>query len=234
MKIAVCDDEKIFSEMMREVLEQYFRSLDVEIRTFSSGTALLREVKKDPYAYFCIFLDIEMPVLSGIETAEELKKERISVPVILLTSHEEYALRGYEVGAFRFLVKPVNLEKLYHALEAAEKQKVLEQRLIVSQDGREYYLPLNQILYFKSENVYIVIYTETGHYLIRKKLKEQCKELPELQFFQVHRSYIVNMSKVQAYDGKEVVLADGTRVPVGRGRRAAFQKAAARFLKECG
>lgn len=103
--------------------------------------------------------------------------------MILLTSHEEYALRGYEVGAFRFLVKPVNLEKLYHALEAAEKQKVLEQRLIVSQDGREYYLPLNQILYFKSENVYIVIYTETGHYLIRKKLKEQCKELPELQFF---------------------------------------------------
>ena len=93
---------------------------------------------------------------------------------------------------------------------------------------------MNQILYFKSENVYIVIYTETGHYLIRKKLKEQCKELPELQFFQVHRSYIVNMSKVQAYDGKEVVLADGTRVPVGRGRRAAFQKAAARFLKECG
>lgn len=58
-----------------EVLEQYFRSLDVEIRTFSSGTALLREVKKDPYAYFCIFLDIEMPGLSGIQTAEELKKK---------------------------------------------------------------------------------------------------------------------------------------------------------------
>lgn len=233
MKIAVCDDEPIFLEIMKKELEQYFRSLDVEIRTFSNGAALLQEVKKNPYAYLCVFLDIEMPGLSGLETAVEMEKEKIAVPVILLTSHTEFATRGYEVGAFRFLEKPVDRGKLHQALEAAERRKMSERRLTVSLDGREFYVPLNQILYFKSENVYVRIQTETDGYLVRKKLKDQEKALPSPQFFQVHRSYIINMSKVRAFDGREVLLTDGTRIPVGRGRRSAFQKTAARFMQEC-
>lgn len=233
MKIAVCDDEPVFLEMIRRELEQYFRRLDVEICTFPSGTELLREIKKAPFAYFCIFLDIEMPGLTGLQTANELEREGISTPVILLTSHMEYALKGYEIGAFRFLTKPVSREKLHHALAAVEQQRMADRRLVLSQNGREIYLPLSRILYIKSENVYLIIHTETAHYLIRKKLKDQQKELPAAQFFQVHRSYVINLSKIQAYDGKNVQLTDGTRIPVGRGRREAFQKAAARFMQGC-
>ena len=98
--------------------------------------------------------------------------------------------------------------------------------------GREFYLPLNEILYFKSENVYLDIQTEKGRFLVRKKLKEQLAELPETAFFQVHRSYIVNLEKIQSFDGKEVALADGSKIPVGRGKRAAFQGAVIRYLKE--
>lgn len=232
MKIAVCDDEPVFSEIMKEELEQYFGSLDVEIQMFSSGLDMLNEVRKNPHAYLCIFLDIEMPGISGLQTSETLGGEKILIPVILLTSHTEYALKGYEVGAFRFLTKPVNRKKLYQALEAVERQRMSEQRLTVSQDGRDFFLPLNQILYIKSENVYLIIQTETEHFLIRKKLRDQQKALPVPQFFQVHRSYIVNMARIRAYDGKEVVLTDGTRIPVGRGRKSAFQEAAARFLRE--
>ena len=173
-----------------------------------------------------------MPGMNGFETAKALRDAGCQAPVILLTSHREYAPEGYEVGAFRFLTKPLEKDKLHRALEAVENEKRDRGRLLVSQSGREYYLPLNEILYFKSENVYLDIQTEKGRFLVRKKLKEQLAELPETAFFQVHRSYIVNLEKIQSFDGKEVALADGSKIPVGRGKRAAFQGAVIRYLKE--
>ena len=76
------------------------------------------------------------------------------------------------------------------------------------------------------------IQTEKGRFLVRKKLKEQLTELPAGAFFQVHRSYIVNMEKIQTFDGKEVILTDGSKIPVGRGKRTLFQRAVLRYLKE--
>lgn len=232
MKIAVCDDEPVFLEIVKRELEQYYQSLDVEIKKFSSGKALIQAVKEDPFLYLCIFLDIEMPGMTGLQTAKELERAGISIPVILLTSHTEYALKGYEVGAFRFLTKPADQEELHRVLKAVENQNISQRRLVVNQDGRSFYLPLDQILYFKSENVYIVIQTEQGHYLVRKKIKEQQEELPVPQFFRVHRSYIINMAKLQDFDGKKVTLKGGISIPVGRGRREEFQKAAARYMIE--
>lgn len=230
MKIGVCDDERIFLEIMHRELEAYYRSLDVEIRTFSSGQELLEDLKKAPFSYACIFLDVEMPEMSGFETAEAMQTMGCRTPVILLTSHREYAPDGYEVGAFRFLSKPVEQKKLYEALGALEKTRREGKRIIVSQDGREFFLSLEEILYFKSENVYLDIETEKGHFLVRKKLKEQLEELPKPSFCQVHRSYIVNLAKVHGYDGKQIILTDGSRIPVGRSRREAFRDAAARYM----
>ena len=232
MRIGICDDEPVFQEIMRRELEAYYRSLDLEVRVFSDGTELEEAVRKEPLSYTCIFLDVEMPGMNGLETAKVLREIGCQAPVILLTSHREYAPEGYEVGAFRFLTKPLEREKLYRALEAAEKEGRGKGRLVVSQNGKEYYLPSNEILYFKSENVYLNIQTEKGRFLVRKKLKEQLTELPAGAFFQVHRSYIVNMEKIQTFDGKEVILTDGSKIPVGRGKRTLFQRAVLRYLKE--
>ena len=73
--------------MIRKELEQYYKSLDVMIETFHSGEDLLRVIKRNPQIYRCIFLDIEMPGLSGLDTAEKVKEMGLSIPVILLTSH---------------------------------------------------------------------------------------------------------------------------------------------------
>lgn len=214
MKIAVCDDEPIFLEMIRKELEQYYKSLDVMIETFHSGEDLLRVIKRNPQIYRCIFLDIEMPGLSGLDTAEKVKEMGLSIPVILLTSHTEYAMQGYEVGAFRFLGKPVEQEKLHQALESVEKMEAEGRRLSVRVDGKDLFIPVEEILYLKSENVYLSIQTEKERYLIRGKIKDQLFQLPEEQFFQIHRSWIINLRKVYSYDGKKVFLTEGTQIPV--------------------
>lgn len=232
MKIAVCDDEPIFLEMIRKELEQYYKSLDVMIETFHSGEDLLRVIKRNPQIYRCIFLDIEMPGLSGLDTAEKVKEMGLSIPVILLTSHTEYAMQGYEVGAFRFLGKPVEQEKLHQALESVEKMEAEGRRLSVRVDGKDLFIPVEEILYLKSENVYLSIQTEKERYLIRGKIKDQLFQLPEEQFFQIHRSWIINLRKVYSYDGKKVFLTKGTQIPVGRNRRESFQRMMSKWVKE--
>ena len=79
--------------------------------------------------------------------------------------------------------------------------------------------------------MYLTLHMAGGSlYLIRKKLKEQAEELPPLAFFQIHRSYLVGMGHVSSFDGREVTLSEGTRLPVSRGKRAAFAQALSRYM----
>ena len=233
MRIGVCDDEPLFLDMLREKLEGYYRSLDLRIDGFSSGEALVRAVEKDPFSWSLVFLDIEMPGMSGLEAARAVRDVNDTIPVILLTSHTEYAMKGYEVEAFRFLAKPVEESSLFGALRAVEERERRNKRIQVKADGRELFIPLVEILYFRSENVYLTLYMTGGrHCLLRKKLKEQAEGLPPLDFFQIHRSYLVGLRHVSAFDGREVTLSDGTRLPVSRGKRAAFVQALSRYISE--
>ena len=159
---------------------------------------------------------------------------RSQIPILLLTSHTEYALKGYEIQAFRFLQKPLEREALHRALAAVEAQCIRHQKVVIGQDGRDFYLPVEDILYIKSENVYLSVWIKGSedYYLVRKKLREQIEELPRKLFFQVHRSYIVNLGHVHSYDGEKILLTDGTKIPVSRRKRALFQEAMSYYLRD--
>ena len=111
MKIIVCDDEKYICEDLEKRLREYYQSLDVLILSVSSGEELLRTMEREPEEAACIFLDIEMKGMDGLETARRLRADYPDLPVLLLTSHTELAMEGYEVQAFRFLAKPLRQEK---------------------------------------------------------------------------------------------------------------------------
>ena len=167
MRIGVCDDEPLFLDTLREKLEGYYRSLDLRIDGFSSGEALVRAVEKDPFSWSLVFLDIEMPGMSGLEAARAVRDVNDAIPVILLTSHTEYAMKGYEVEAFRFLAKPVEESSLFGALRAVEERERRNRRIQVKADGRELFIPLGEILYFRSENVYL---TQIGRASCRERV----------------------------------------------------------------
>lgn len=210
MKIAICDDNDIFLKELKEELEKFFRDMDVLILEFHSGEELLDAYRK--MEFHVIILDIEMDGIDGLKTAGQIRKENTSIPIILLTSHRELALQGYEINAFRFLVKPVSSQKLQETLHELQKQIFGKERIMVSADGVDYYLPENDILYLKSENVYVRLVTENRSYLVRKTLKEQFKELGSPFWFQVHRSYIINLNYAVSFDGKAVTMKGNNMV----------------------
>ncbi len=135
------------------------------------------------------------------------------------------------MNAFRFLVKPVSPQKLQETLKEVQKQVFGKERIMVSVDGVDYYIPENDILYLKSENVYVMTVTESRSYLVRKTLKEQLKELGSPFWFQVHRSYIINLNHAVSFDGKAVTMRGNDRIPVSKTRREAFQKTIMQFFR---
>lgn len=230
MKIAVCDDESIFREQLKTELEQYYRSLDVLVECYSSGEELLANYEKKHHDI--VFLDIEMTGMNGLQVARQLHTSNRDLPIVLVTTHTELAMEGYEVQAFRFLSKPVNRDKLIAALQALESMLLEDERISIVNDGVRMFLPCKSICYIKSENVYLQVVTTKESYLIRQKLKEQMKELPPNMFVQVHRSYVVNLRYVVSFDGTNITLEGGTKIPVSKGNRESFKAGMMRYMRE--
>lgn len=230
MKIAICDDERIFQEQLLRELENYYHSLDLTVYRFSSGEELLAHI--GDMQYDLLFLDIEMGKMDGLQTARKVHEAVPELPIVFLTSHVEFALEGYEVSAFRFLTKPLDKDKLKQTLQAYEKIIERTQKITIVEDGCEKYIFDRDIYYIKGENVYLQVVTRQGSYLIRRKFKEQLEELPQEMFVAVHRSYIVNLQFVAAFAQNELIMEDGTRIPVSKGKRDGFKQAMMRYMRE--
>lgn len=105
-------------------------------------------------------------------------------------------------------------------------------KLRVLTGDREVYVDCEDILYLKSENVYVHIILDRQSFLMRGRLKEIKASLPENAFFQIHRSYIVNLAHICSFDGKNILLKDGKRLPVSGRRRELFRERIIRYLRE--
>ena len=232
MKIAICDDEPHICRQMKAEVNHYYHCLDMLPVTFTSAEQLIAALKREPDNYLCIFMDIELNGMNGMEAARRIRGMGLTIPVILLTSHRKFAMEGYEISAFRFLTKPLVRQKMAEALNAVESMQLQNRKMAIWQDGKEIYIPYQTIRYIKSENVYLRIQSVHQNYLVRDTLKKCMDRLPSLLFCQVHRSYAVNLSHVQSFDGACAIMENDERIPVSRHRQKLFRDSIARYLKE--
>ena len=232
MKIGICDDEPHVCKQMQAEVNHYYHNLDILPVTFSHAEQLIEALRKDPDDFLCIFMDIELEGLDGITASRLIQGMNLNIPIILLTSHSELAPEGYEISAFRFLTKPLNRKKMAEALSAVETMHIRNRKIAICQDGQEIYVSYQDICYIKSENVYLRIHSTRQSYLVRGTLQKYLEQLPSLMFCQVHRSYAVNLSHVQSFDGTDVIMENGERIPVSRHRQKLFKDCIARYLKE--
>jgi len=179
-----------------------------------------------------VFLDIGMPDISGIEL---LRRKAIAGALpVLITSHPDYALEGYELDAFDYLLKPVSAERFARCagrlLDFTQlKQKAFafdenrERNCIVIKQGHDKMkLPIDEILYLEAMKDYTRIKTTAGQYLVLVTLRGMLNQLPQDLFLQVHRSYVVNCSKVTAID-KGHVFIQSDSLPTGKLYKTALQ-----------
>ena len=170
-----------------------------------------------------LFLDLNMPELSGLEMLKTLANPP---KVILTTAYSEYALESYEYGVVDYLLKPIKLERFIKAVnkvvdqcsEKAENEiiseKQLGQTIFIKEDQVTYQINLNDILYVEAYGNYLKVHTLEKVYVIRDTMHDMEDKLPETLFMRIHKSYIVSISKIESMSGNRVFI-NQNEIPVG-------------------
>ena len=212
MRIAVCDDEKNIRELIAsKVLKQY---PEAEIVSFSSGEELLLSDKNIDI----LFLDIQMSGQNGMETARELRKKDNSMVLIFVTAMEEYVFQAFDVGAFNYIVKPINATKFEDVLcravdELCSKDTDVPESetnyVMINNGGVHTKVMIGDIVYAEVFNRKVVIHklNETIEYYGKMSDLEAAAGG---SFFRTHRAYLVNFKYVEKYDATTIYLEKGT------------------------
>lgn len=232
MRIAVCDDEKHFRDMIYNEINAFYQSIDVLCLPFESGAALITAFEKGQ-RFDTVFLDIEMPPPDGMETARRLHEFSPELPVIFLTSHTELAMDGYEVGAFRFLQKPVIAEKLGQALKDIKQLCAAKKTVCIKESGEEHYISPDDIIYAEADNNSVRFVTAEREYQTRMKLTEAFILLDGASdsFCRIHRSIVVNLAHIVSRSEKEVKLDSGAMLPVSKSYTAELKKRLMEYVR---
>ena len=208
MRIAICDDEKNIRELIGDkVVKQY---PEAEIVFFSSGEELLLS---DSHIDL-LFLDIQMSGRNGMDTARELRKKDKNVILIFVTAVEEYVFQAFDVGAFHYIVKPINEAKFMDVLRKAvdeldSKRKDVneteERYLMINSGGVHTKVIFDDIVYAEVFNRKIVIHKLNDTIEYYGKMSD-LESLAGDSFFRPHRAYLINFKYVEKYDASTVYL----------------------------
>lgn len=231
MQIAIVEDNASEAEILEKYLNRFAKESETEINCtrFSDGAEFLDGYRHN---WDLVLLDIEMPRISGMETARKIRETDKDVVIIFVTQMAQYAIEGYSVNALDYILKPVNygmfamkMRRVVHELETKQTDFVLLQK-----KAEVYKLPLKNIQY-------IVVY---GHTIIYHTLEEDISitgsrtikqtetELSDKGFVRCHQCFLVNLYHVSKYDKEEIWIGN-KRIPVSRNRRKDFLQALMRY-----
>ena len=235
MNIAIIEDSGQELSLLERCLQSYLSSRQVYrvIDTYTSGEAFLENWPSK--SYDLVFLDILMEGISGIEVARKIRETDSECLLIFISSSKEYALQGFEVRAFDYLLKPLSEERFQKTMDLCQNELAKHIRYIEVKESRTLVkIPLNEIIYTDYYNYYIQIHTAAR--LIRSY--QQFDVFSPLllcypQFLCCYRNCIVNMDHVDSVDKHDFVMENGERVPITRGNRNSIyqQYADYQFLK---
>lgn len=231
MKIAVCDDEKIFRNDLVRLLDQYCteRGQVILIDEYDDGSKLL----KTNISYDIILLDHQMKFLNGLDTIKALRDKNNSTKVVFVSSYSEIVFDSMKYNTFRFLVKPVEKEKLFEAIDEAINELNSEFKIIVkdTEYNQSIVIPEKDIIYAQAENVYTYIVTEGASYRYSYNLSYLEEELRSDFFMRTHRSYLVNFNHITSFDKSGITLSNGQKAEVSRSKYKEFSNYYLNYVK---
>ena len=223
MTCIVIDDERI----AREGLSEFIKEFDfLENRgSFSNAHQAMAKLKSETIDL--IFLDIQMPFLNGLEFAKMIADKPSMI--VFTTAYSEYALKGYKVNAVDYLLKPIFFEDFKASVFKAKKmydlmfhQENTVKPLFFKENGVFLKVVPTQILYVKSMQNYVEIHLQNQkRIIVHQTLKSILDQLPQEDFLQIHKSYVVNTKYITHIEGSSLYLNE-ISLPIARNRKEAI------------
>ncbi len=224
IKIAVADDEEKALDEIESAINRFAYSYDISVKIykFSDGDALIHSSQK----FDLLFLDIEMKILNGIETAKMIRESDMSVPIVYITNYSKYWRNAYKVHAFDFISKPFETADIFRVMNDFITSVKASQSETISlfTDKGLIMQRLDEICYLIVKNKKsVLVGTIYSEYIVKEYLSGIQKKLTGDQFYLVHKSCIVNMKYVQNVSKDNgIIMKDGTWLPLSQRKQRDF------------
>ncbi|MCL2498467.1 MAG: LytTR family DNA-binding domain-containing protein [Symbiobacteriaceae bacterium] len=232
---AICEDEVKHSDALESLIRKWAekRRHEVVIHTFEDANRLLG-AWSDTDSFDALFLDIQLPGgLDGVSFAESVRRKDKDIPIIFVTHHSDLMIKGFSLEALDFIVKPVQEEPLYAALDrmAYRLQQLPEQYFSCRVERENIRYPVRSIYYFISVGHYILINGDEN-YRFREQMVTLLERLPR-NFARIHRSIIVNMDHVYQYGSQRLIFEDAkrTELPISRNHMESFVRTISEYRR---
>lgn len=234
-KVAILDDEVNSAKVLQKLLEIHCPELNI-VNVFNDARLALESMMENPPDL--LFLDIQMPHITGIEFMNKFHLPEFEV--IFTTAYQNFAMDAIKVSAVDYILKPIDVENLKEAVKKfiykkqknsssemvndliAKLEKSQTKRLVVHLQDKTLFIDLNELVYLKAESNYTHFHMKNGEtFLTSKTIKFFESQLNNNQFFRSHQSYLVNTSYIAAYSKPDhsLILKDNTLIPVSKQRK---------------
>lgn len=218
--IAICDDDALDIHSLEQHLAKLSEyDLGAKILTYQDPTELVEDIRRG-YRFNLIFMDMLMKPINGIDASMKIRQYDQAVPLIIVTATSEFAVDGYKVEALRYLIKPINEEELLKVVvPILQKNKFLNQQFFTFQGAEGLTrLPVGDIYYFHSDLRDIKVVSTEGSSIFTGKISEIADNMDKFDFVRTHKSYVVNLHKIETLNAQELTLSNGEHLPVSKHR----------------
>lgn len=227
MQCLIVDDDAMARAVVEQLVEQH-DALNL-VASCESAVAAANVLRRQPVDL--VFLDVEMPDMTGLELAQSLA---VRPQIIMVTGKEEYALDAFDVEVTDFLLKPIAPARFLKAVDRALRRHAQaaqsaappspdDGRVFIKVDGRLVQLDLADVRWIEAQADYMRIHTETDKYLIHGTMKSMEAKLPADEFIRVHRSYIIRIDRIRDIQESTIVI-DRQVIPIGASYRERLLK----------
>ena len=232
IRIALVDNEARETERLTSLLEKYGEETKThfQISAYENGILFLESCRMNRFDL--VFMDVDMPDMDGFQTAKKFRAADPTAVLVFVTNIAQQAIRGYEVNALDYILKPLTYEALFLKLPKALAlcQRNVGSRITVRTRTGQTVFAAASVLYVVSDGHHITYYTEQGEVNAYGTMKDVEVLLPEPQFYRCNSGYIVNLGYVVKYENMTLKLANGISLEISRARKKGFMEAMQRFF----
>lgn len=231
-KIGIVDDEAKIIEQISSFVKTILdgKNESYEIETSASPSAFLEGYKE---GYDILFLDVMMGEMDGMSLAQRIRKVDQNVTIVFITLMAKYAINGYEVGAYDYILKPVEYDAFAARFEKillhASKSKSAGKRITLRSRDSMHILSCREILYVESSAHYLVFHTHDEDFKHRGKLKDIALSLEDARFALCNQCFLVNLQHIASVDDDYVVLDNDEKLAISRLKKKAFLSALSNY-----
>ena len=222
LNIAICDDEKYICDFLKKSVIDCLAKADLEgsVTVFDDGQPLVDLYKEEKANFDLILLDITMKKCDGMTAAKMLRSVDSKVMIVFVTASAEYVFTGYEVRAFRYILKPELLHGFTGVFRECltELTKSDEERFTFQKSAETVSIPLRDILYFESDKRIITVKCHGEEYSFYEKLDTIENQLKKKDFVRCHQSFLVNAKKITSVRISDLTLQNGETLPISKRR----------------